>query len=401
MAFHLILELPNAPLAENIAFKKLCGQYVLTRLLVAAPRFGAQAISVLGTKDLLTTAQQMLASDWRIKSLPIYWGQLAQNNLPVVRGRADVEIGKVAWQLLDQAQGHVYLPGAPHWHKQGAGQPQPLWNEQEWQPGRNAILLDSKDAFKRAKQEIFWNITKSTSGPVSRYINSRISIPLSKILVETPITPNQMTIANTVIGCLSALLFGLGTLWSIFWGGIIFQLSSALDRNDGELARSKLMESEKGAWIDTIGDNITYVVFTVCLVLGYARYANSTAVAWAQWVLPLGTGLIVSTTGLIVWLIWYVKKNNLGGSITSISRQFEAELDTKQNGWIYRLLSKLRVLGERDQFSLAVMFLGIMPTLTGNDLWYHALFFGFITAIIAMNLYFFNAAAKLRRRRQA
>ena len=397
MAFHFILELPDAPAKTSVAFRKLCDQYVVTRLLVAASRFGATTISVLGPDQVVAEAKTILLRDERILPLPIAWGVVGESPLSVVRGVADVEVGKTAWQLLAEAQSNVVLPGAVYWTKKiSPGEAKPLWDETEWQPGRCAIQLKTKADFKRAKDEIFWNITKSTSGPVSRYLNSKLSIPLSKILVETPMTPNQMTVTNTVVGCISALLFGMGTLWSIFWGGIIFQLSSAFDRNDGELARSKFMESERGAWIDTVGDNVTYVAFTICLVYGYARYAQSADVAWAGWVLPLGSGLIVSTVGLIAWMLWYVKKHNLGGSITSISRKFEAELDRKQAGVVYRYLSKLRVLGERDQFSLAVMFFGIMPILTGNDAWYHALFFGFIAVIAAMNIYFMNAAAKLR-----
>lgn len=397
MAFHLVLELDDLPPFNNTAFKKLCDQYLITRLIVAAARAGATEISIVGAPEVLAAARQELAGDRRLATLNLHWGEPAAVDLPVVRGPAATAIGNTAWAELAKAQEPVFLPGAPQWRKYPDAETHiPLWPEAQWVPGRFAIPIRTEADLKRAKQEIFASITKATSGPVSRYLNARLSIPLSKLLVETPITPNQMTIANTVIGVISALCFAVGTLPAVALGGLIFQLSSALDRNDGELARAKLMESERGAWIDTIGDNITYLAFMVCLVIGYARYSVAQQLAWSAWVMPAGLGLIVVATGLIVWMLWYVRRQGLGGSVTAISRQFEATLDSRRAGWAYRLLSRFRVLGERDQFSLAIMFFAVMPVLTGNDAWYHALFFGTIAAIVAMSIYFLSAAAKLR-----
>ncbi len=385
--FHLVLELPDKAINENPAYWKLCDQYVILRLIVAGHRYGARLISVVGQHDQVAHARQLIAHDYRLVDLDISWGTVADSTLPTVRGPADAAIGKVAWERLAQATAAATLPGYPEWTRSGDGTPRPLWTE-TGQKGCYAIKLTSRADLKRAKQEIFANITKSTSGPVSRYLNARLSIPLSKFLVETPMTPNQMTITNTFVGIGSALLFAVGTVWSVAAGGIVFQLSAALDRNDGELARAKFMESEKGAWIDTVGDNITYVAFMICLTIGYSRFSETRQLPWHDWVLPLGLGTIGLTIGLIGWMFWYVKSQELGGTMTAISRQFESQADTQKGNRVFAWLSRLRVLGERDQFSLAVMGVAIMPAITGNHGWFSGLFFTTVAVVIVMNLYF-------------
>ena len=68
---------------------------------------------------------------------------------------------------------------------------------------------------------------------------------------------------------------------------------------------------------------------------------------------------------------------------------------------MFRVLDRLKVLGERDQFSLALMGISVMPYLTGNPAWYHALFFSTFGFVLAANAYFALGWLKVRGRRQA
>ena len=42
---------------------------------------------------------------------------------------------------------------------------------------------------------------------------------------------------------------------------------------------------------------------------------------------------------------------------------------------MFRLLDRVQVMGERDQFTLVLTAVSVMPYVTGNALWYHILFF--------------------------
>ncbi len=72
-------------------------------------------------------------------------------------------------------------------------------------------------------------------GYVSRYLNRRISEPFARLLVKTPVTPNQVTVVAFGIAVLSLVGFILG---QNIVAGLLVQLSSIVDGIDGSLARS-------------------------------------------------------------------------------------------------------------------------------------------------------------------
>lgn len=94
---------------------------------------------------------------------------------------------------------------------------------------------------------------KPTDGIVSRYINRKISMRITNLLLKhTPdIHPLTVTVLTTLLGYLSFPFYFIG---NYIIGGLIAQLASILDGVDGELARAKNMVSDRGAFIDSILD---------------------------------------------------------------------------------------------------------------------------------------------------
>src|SRR5688500_685519 len=103
-------------------------------------------------------------------------------------------------------------------------------------------------------------VAKSLDGPVSRYLNRRISVPMARALRGTPITPNQVSVA--------ALLMAAGALWLLAVGrnveaALLIQASSIVDGVDGDLARVKNMASRFGGIFDATLDR-----YADCLIAG-------------------------------------------------------------------------------------------------------------------------------------
>lgn len=400
MAFELILDLPEARDGVAPALLRVCRQPIVLRLVLGAHRGGATAIALRGPG--LDEARALLEADPRTNELGVLYGEDTPGAAPLVLADADVAVATEVWKLLDAAEGHVQVPGARIVKlPAGAGDapteaPRPLW--QGAPPERSWVqAVSSKKDARRAKKTIFDNITKTTSGPISRYFNARFSIPLSKVLVETPMTPNQMTFVNTLLGVVGAAFAAVGSLGALAMAGAFLQITSALDRNDGELARSKMMESEKGAWMDTVGDNITYVAYVLGLTIGYARFAEADGVAWAPYALPVGLALLVATTLLIGFLFSYVHKKKLGGTITGVSHHFRANVETQEKGLVFTLLDKVKVLGERDQFSLILGVIAILPWVLGAPNIFHGLAATMVGFIVLANVYFGLGALKVGR----
>ena len=107
---------------------------------------------------------------------------------------------------------------------------------------------------------------KEGDGFVSRYLNRRLSFPITRALLRVApnISPNTVSFISFVIGIFGALLFSLefGVL-----GGIAVQLSSVLDGCDGEIARIQGKSSRFGAFFDSILDRFADSLIIIGLVV--------------------------------------------------------------------------------------------------------------------------------------
>ena len=105
---------------------------------------------------------------------------------------------------------------------------------------------------------------KSQDGFVSRYLNRPISRSLTRVLLRFPATPDGWTWLIFPIPVVAALILAHGSYGSFVWGLVLFQVFSILDGCDGEIARAKFMESERGRQLDDLFD----VLSNILLVLG-------------------------------------------------------------------------------------------------------------------------------------
>lgn len=129
----------------------------------------------------------------------------------------------------------------------------------------------------------------SLDGPVSRYLNRRLSVPIAGALARTPLTPNQVSIAALVIAVASAWLLALGRNIE---AGILIQASSIVDGVDGDLARAKSLATRFGGVFDAVLDRYA----DAAIVAGMATYAYR----HEDWPQPALLGLIAVTGFLLV-----------------------------------------------------------------------------------------------------
>ena len=130
--------------------------------------------------------------------------------------------------------------------------------------------LDTRESMAQAEKIILKRLSKpEEDGYVSYYINRRFSIPISKYLVNTSLTPNMLTIISFLFSTIGAILFLPGKSFLTIIAGTIVQLSSIVDGCDGEVARLKLRVSPFGGWFDTILDRYADTVIVVGIVYGY------------------------------------------------------------------------------------------------------------------------------------
>lgn len=129
-------------------------------------------------------------------------------------------------------------------------------------------------------------------------INTYLIRPLAgvvvRIVVSTPITPNQLTIASFCSGAAAAWCYLDGTAAQNVVAGLLISLKDVLDSADGQLARAKEQFSRAGRFLDSITD---FVVNAFAFgAMGFALFsaANSFALLALATLAFLGTTLRVS-----------------------------------------------------------------------------------------------------------
>jgi phosphatidylglycerophosphate synthase len=145
------------------------------------------------------------------------------------------------------------------------------------------------DDVAAAEAWLLRSLVKTDEGFMSRHLERRISLAVTRRLAPTGVTPNAMTLVSVAIGLLGAPFFLSSAPVLQTLGALLFLAHSILDGCDGELARLKFLESRGGAVLDFWGDNLVHVTVWACLAIGWAADAGS------AWPLLLGGVAIAST----------------------------------------------------------------------------------------------------------
>jgi phosphatidylglycerophosphate synthase len=127
--------------------------------------------------------------------------------------------------------------------------------------GFTPLLVADRASARRASRALLRSLRKPLDGWTATYLNRGISLTLTRLLVRTPLTPNQLSVLILGIGLFGAYLASRGTYATMLAGAILFQAQSVLDGCDGEISRITFRGSKLGEWLDTIGDDLTNYAF--------------------------------------------------------------------------------------------------------------------------------------------
>jgi archaetidylinositol phosphate synthase len=125
--------------------------------------------------------------------------------------------------------------------------------------------------------------------------DQRIARVLVKPLVNSPVTPNQVTVFTLVLALTGAGMLTIGQPFYTNLGVGLFVLARFFDHFDGELARQKNMTSRLGYYLDYLSGAGSYSTLFVCLGI---CFHNSELGFWS-----IGLGLLAATAAVISMFI--------------------------------------------------------------------------------------------------
>jgi len=203
--------------------------------------------------------------------------------------------------------------------------------------------VDSPQAYKAAEALLMQSLRKSTDGFMSKHLERHLSGWVTRRLIDTSVTPNQITIVVVMIGLAAAGLFAQPGYWMKVAGAFVFWCASFLDGCDGEIARLKFMESRLGGWLDLWADNVVHMA--VFFGIGIGLWCDTGSQQWLWLGLAAALGVLMSV-GLASWNTLRKTKSD-GPLYTSASGQ-----DTR--------LSRLADALSRRDFIFGTIFLALL-----------------------------------------
>ncbi len=195
----------------------------------------------------------------------------------------------------------VLVPGtvvARIWDRLVAGEPlgdELLRHIQEARPERRhgrAVFARSADAagLACAEDALYRALGTEWDSAVDRLLHRRCSRWLTRLLLLTPVTPNQVSLGSLAIGCAAIWCFWRATAASAVAGVALYALATIVDHSDGEIARLSFRESPFGAYLDWAVDTIIHGGLVLAMgvtaggpILAVAGVLGSAGVILSAW----------------------------------------------------------------------------------------------------------------------
>lgn len=122
-----------------------------------------------------------------------------------------------------------------------------------------------------SEQQLLRGIGKPSDGIVSKCLNRPISRSVTRLLLKFPIAPHTWTMSILLLPLAAFFFLVRGDYAGFVVGTALFQLYNVLDGCDGEIARAKYLDCEKGRRLDALCDLIASLIFILCLGVGLFR----------------------------------------------------------------------------------------------------------------------------------
>lgn len=202
------------------------------------------------------------------------------------------------------------------------------------------FTLATPHAVSKAEAWLLGSLVKEAEGFMSRHVERRISLALTRRLASTRITPNVMTFVSLGVGLLGTPFF-LSQIPAYQLAGALLLLShSILDGCDGELARLKFQESRLGSLLDFWGDNVVHVAVMAGIAIGWSLATHS---AW-----PLLIGGVAAASVLVTATFVY----RLTRQETAVAGPLFPSGSRTRTSWLPRMTD---LLARRDFIYLVVL----------------------------------------------
>lgn len=219
---------------------------------------------------------------------------------------------------------------------------------------------------------------KSQDGMVSKFLNRPISRVITRLLLKLPITPNAWTILTFALAPLAFVFLVRGDYTGFLAGAALFQLINILDGCDGEIARAKYLDSERGRRLDAFCDFVANLIFVLCLGIGLFRQPSVSANIRFVYLLESLITFLVMAGGLGRYLTPLLARD----TERAVSRRQE-DFNLAERFFGGALTAFIHQITQRD----VIYFVFLVLAIAGRASWILHIFFTFSVITLLFRLF--------------
>lgn len=158
--------------------------------------------------------------------------------------------------------------------------------------------LAPDDSLQQAEKKLLTSLANPRDGFTDTFFYRQLSRPLSRLVVQTSLRPNHITLLFLGIGLIGAACFLFKGYWGPVVGALLLMLAVTVDNVDGEVARMKFLESDFGEWLDITCGTIVYIAAFLGVGVGVWRKGEMESVSLLAGSLTAG---VLFSFPLVTW----------------------------------------------------------------------------------------------------
>ncbi len=251
---------------------------------------------------------------------------------------------------------------------------------------RSAIRAENEDwrflaqpsEIVASEKHFLRHIGKSQDGMVAKFLNRPISRVITRLLLKFPITPNAWTILIFALAPVAFVFLVRGDYTGFLAGTAIFQLINILDGCDGEIARAKYLESERGRRLDAFCDFVANLIFVLCLGIGLFRQPSVNANIVFVYLLESLITFFIMAGGVGRFLMPLLARD----TTRSVSRRQE-DFNLADRFFGRALTAFIYQITQRD----VIYFVFLLLAIAGRASWILHIFFAFSVITLLFRLF--------------
>ena len=219
---------------------------------------------------------------------------------------------------------------------------------------------------------------KSQDGIVSKFLNRPISRVITRLLLKLPITPNAWTILTFALAPVAFVFLVRGDYTGFLVGTAVFQLINILDGCDGEIARAKYLDSERGRRLDAFCDFVANLLFVLCLGIGLFRQPSVNANIRFVYLLESSITFLIMAGALGRYL-----KPLLARDTKSVTSRRQEDFNLAERFLGRALPAFIFQITQRDM----IYFVFLLLAIVGRASWILHIFFAFSVVTLLFRLF--------------